>query len=545
MRLSAKAKGIPSIVMILLVVAYFTVVLNLPFFNRVHTLYQDAPDNYSISFLLTLPVLIFLVLTVIFQFFMLPYLHKLLIPFFLITSAMVGYSEYAYNVFFTTNMFINVLETNFAESWRMVTFSYLVWIACFGVLPSIFYCLLKVNFDSFKREFVKRVIVILICSLGLGGLGKFWYLDYASFFRNNAKIHFMIVPYNIIGASVGVLQRMHASQIEYRSLGTDAEQKKLSDYKKVMVFVVGETTRAQNWGLNGYERDTTPQLAKRGDVLNFSKVTSCGTSTAVSVPCMFAVYTRRNNDNGLAENTDNVLDVLMHAGIGVSWIENNSDCKGVCKNVPLVKELTNSTDTKLCVDGECRDEIMLPSFSEELEKAALAPYDSVIVLHTIGNHGPTYYERYPQEFEKFTPTCKTNEIQKCTPEELVNTYDNGILYIDNFLNEVIEKLDSYADRFDSALYFVSDHGESLGEGGIFLHGTPYSIAPLEQTRVPMIMWFSKGWKEHDRLDTRCILDKQEGVSHDNIFSTLLGMMQTATDKDFYDKGLDLTSGCYR
>ncbi|MBO6258630.1 MAG: phosphoethanolamine--lipid A transferase [Succinivibrio sp.] len=541
---SSKSKGISSFVMIILVVAYFTIALNLPFYNKVYSLYESAPENYRTSFLFSLPLLIVLVLLAFFAVFLLPYLHKILVPFLFITSAMVGYSEYTYNVLFTTNMLVNVLETNLAESWRMVTFSYVLWITVFGIVPSVLYLLTKVRFDSLRHEVIRRIVILLLCTGGLGGLAKYWYVDYASFFRNNSKIHFMIVPYNIVASSVGVLLRMQAAQIEYRSLGTDAKQRKLSEHKKVLIFVVGETTRAQNWGLNGYERNTTPELALRGDVLNFKEVSSCGTSTAVSVPCMFAVYTRRTNDNGLAENTDNVLDVLMHAGLEVSWIENNSDCKGVCKNVPFIKELTNSQDKQLCVDGECRDEILYPSLDEELVKADRRASDSVIVLHTIGNHGPTYFERYPKEFERFTPTCKTNEIQKCSAEELVNTYDNGILYIDNFLSEVIKKLEQYSDRFDSAVYFVSDHGESLGEGGVYLHGTPYSIAPEEQTKVPMIMWFSKGWIEHDRLDTKCILGKTE-LSHDNIFSTLLGMMQTATDQDFYDKSLDITFGCYR
>ena len=328
--------------------------------------------------------------------------------------------------------------------------------------------------------------------------------------------------------------------LPFTQIGLDTILMKPDEYRHVTILVVGETTRAQNWGLNGYARQTTPQLAARNDVINFKNVSSCGTATAISVPCMFSRYTREGYDETKASHEDNLLDILQRTGIEVLWRDNDAGCKGVCKRIPT-QDVTSLNLANYCKNGECLDEVLLKDLESELKKS---DKDTVIVLHTIGSHGPTYNERYTKEYEKFTPTCETNEIQKCSNEQLVNTYDNGILYIDNFLNKVIKTLEK-EPNWESTMFYVSDHGESLGEDGIYLHAAPYAIAPIYQTRVPMVMWLSPMWIKNEGFDLDCLRKNAETqeYSHDNYFHTIFSMMDTKNDEKIYDKKLDILAQC--
>lgn len=326
--------------------------------------------------------------------------------------------------------------------------------------------------------------------------------------------------------------------------GIDAKTEKTDGYYNVSVIVVGETTRAQNWGLNGYARQTTPNLAerlKRGEnLMNFSQVSSCGTATAISVPCMFSSLNRANYNEAQANHQDNLLDTLQHAGVKVQWIENDAGCKDVCNRVPTVNTLDLQV-SEYCTKGECLDNIMLP----ELEKAlANVTKDTVIVLHTIGSHGPTYFERYTDKERQFTPTCNTQEINRCSRDELVNTYDNGVLYIDQFLDKVIARLEEHPDWKTSMLY-ISDHGESLGENNMYLHAAPYAIAPKEQTQVPMVMWFSQKWAENKPFDLNCVRrNSSNAYSHDNIFHSVLNLLDMKMDSlKEYNNDLDFLAAC--
>lgn len=383
---------------------------------------------------------------------------------------------------------------------------------------------------------------VTLFSLVIIGVGSLYYQDYASFFRNNKTLPHLIYPSNFVAASVSKIKHYYRDNMPFTPLGLDAQQEKPDEYRHVTVLVIGETTRAQNWGLNGYTRQTTPKLAARGEqIFNFPNVSSCGTATAVSVPCLFSVFTRSDYNGTAANRQDNLLDMLQRAGIQVSWIENNSDCKGLCERVPT----TNVIELNLpeyCKGGECLDNIMLPEMDKALRQDPQR--DLVLVLHTLSNHGPTYYERYTNEFRRFTPTCDTNEINRCSQEQLVNTYDNGILYLDNFLEQVIQKLELHKD-WESSLFYVSDHGESLRENGIYLHGAPYAIAPIEQTRVPMMMWFSEAFRKNEPFNFDCLRQNAQtrDFSHDNFFHTVISMADMRMELSAYDKNLDILGSC--
>jgi lipid A ethanolaminephosphotransferase len=307
----------------------------------------------------------------------------------------------------------------------------------------------------------------------------------------------------------------------------------------VLVLVVGETARAANFSLFGYERDTNPELAK-SDITAFSNVTSCGTSTEVSVPCMFSPYGRSDYDARRIRNSEGLLDVLARAGYIVKWIDNQSGCKGVCQGSGIEYERTKtSMAPDLCVDTECHDEILTRLLSQELAEVRS---NTVFVLHMMGNHGPAYYRRYPPAFRRFVPDCQTAELRDCSREEVVNAYDNAILYTDHVLASIIRTLSDDPRGLDSAMIYVSDHGESLGERGLYLHGIPYAIAPDLQTHVPMVVWVSKELQDSGDVNARCLRGKsQAALSHDNLFHSMLGLANV--DTSVYQPARDIFDGC--
>lgn len=531
-----------STVLIGLLSLYFTLVLNYPFYAKI---WQIQPftgnDDY---FLLTVPFFVFLVLNACFQIIALPFLHRIVIPLILIISAAVSYNSTFFNIYFTRDMLTNVMQTTVAESSRLITLPFVAWILVLGVVPALLYLWTKLEYRSWGKEIVARLGAILFSALMLILIAAGFYQDYASFARNNKDISGLIVPSNFIGAGISKYKHWVRDNTPFQQLDLHAKQEKPDDYRHVTVIIVGETTRAQNWGLNGYSRQTTPLLAKRGDqIINFVDTSSCDTFTAGSVPCMFSHLSRAEFKSLKAQKTDNILDILQRAGIEVTWLDNDSGCKGVCDRVNY-KNVTELNLPEYCRNGECLDNILLPEFDKVLAENDKTGKDSVIVLHTIGSHGPTYYERYSPEYRHFTPTCDTNEINKCSKEQLVNTYDNTIVYIDQFIDKVIQRLE-HRDELESAVVYVSDHGESLGEDGIYLHGAPRSIAPDVQTKVPFVMWFNKTWWQNENVDRDCLHHnaKTKRYSHDNLFSTLYGIMDMNTIDSSYREDDDIIREC--
>lgn len=533
--------SLSSTTLIFLVSAYFTLALNWGFYREVLNAqsFQFRAEDY---FILTIPIVYFFALNIILNVLALPILHKIIIPTLLILSAAISYNSLFFNVYFDMDMLNNVLQTNFAESSRMLTFSYITWVVCLGIIPSLLYLLVKIEYKPWWKEIGFRVGSILCSALIILAVGKFYYQDYASFFRNHKTLPHLITPSNFIASGIKKIRHDYRNNIPYQQLGLDAKQAKPDKYRHVTVLVVGETTRAQNWGLNGYTRQTTPKLTARGDrIINFQQVSSCGTATAVSVPCLFSSFAKTDYDSIKAAKQDNLLDILQRAGIDIVWLNNNSDCKGVCEHVPN-KDVLKLNLPEYCKDDECLDNILLPELDNALKTSQAK--DLVIVLHTMGSHGPTYYERYTEKEKIFTPTCDTNEINRCSNQELVNTYDNGIVYLDQFLDKIIQRLEQ-EPSWESALYYVSDHGESLGENGLYLHGAPYSIAPDYQTKVPMMMWFSDEWIKNEPFDLNCVRNnaKNNPHSHDNFFHTVIGMMDMKIPLSVYNKELDILAQC--
>ncbi|UVM49080.1 phosphoethanolamine--lipid A transferase [Pseudomonas sp. B21-015] len=470
-----------------------------------------------------------------------PVMKPLLTLIFLI-SAGVAYFMSQYGVLIDAGMLRNFAETNATEVRDLLSLKLFVYIVLLGVLPSWLLWKIPVNYRRWHRELLSKVLVSVASAAVIGGVALVNYQGLSSLFRNHHELRLMVVPSNYIGASVGYLrEQVVSAQQPFAKLGEDARKNPVwqtHGRKSLTVLVVGESARAENFGILGYNRDTTPELNKEAGLIAFTDVHSCGTETAVSVPCMFSNMGRKDYNASKAKNQEGLLDVLKHAGLEVIWRDNQSGCKGTCDRV-TVDDVSNLKDPVLCANSECRDEILLQGlqhFIDTLDK------DTVLVLHQMGSHGPEYFKRYPKEYEHFTPVCESNALNNCSRESIVNGYDNTLVYTDHVLSSLIDLLRSNQDKVDTAMLYLSDHGESLGEYNLFLHGTPYMLAPEQQKHVAMLAWFSDSYQKSFSVDTHCLqLSREKPLSQDNLFHSMLGLLEV--NSKVYSPGLDMFSEC--
>ncbi|MEQ7917630.1 phosphoethanolamine--lipid A transferase [Xanthomonas sp. WHRI 1810A] len=468
-------------------------------------------------------------------------MKPVLITLFMI-SAGVAYFMSQYGVMIDAGMLRNFAETNITEVRDLLSLKLLAYIVVLGVLPSLIVWKVPVNYHRWHRELISKALVSAVCAAAIGGIALLNYQGLSSLFRNHHELRLMVVPSNYLGASIGYLsEQVVSAQKPFVTLGADAKlDSAWSQHtrKSLTVLVVGESARAENFGILGYNRDTTPQLKQERGVIAFSDVHSCGTETAVSVPCMFSNLGRKDYSASGARNREGMLDVLKHAGLNVVWRDNQSGCKGTCDRVTL-QDVSNLKDPVLCANNECRDEILLQglqAFIDHLDK------DTVLVLHQMGSHGPEYFKRYPKAYEKFTPVCESNALNNCTRDSIVNGYDNTLLYTDHVLASLIDILRSNQNNVDTAMLYLSDHGESLGEYNLFLHGTPYMLAPDQQKHVPMIAWFSDNYQQSFAVNTRCLQGERNApLSQDNLFHSMLGLLKV--DTTVYNPALDMFANC--
>lgn len=454
----------------------------------------------------------------------------------LLVAAANSYFMHTYGIVIDPSMMANTVQTDVREVRDLLSWSLLAVLALGVVLPGWWWWRQPVQQLPLRRLAGRQ--------MGLAGLALLimlaavWvsFQDLASTMRNQKSLRYMLNPFNTLYASTRLLVGQTAqASLTLQPVAEDAALVRASGAGQaapLIVLVVGETVRAANFGLAGYARDTTPQLRQlqgRGELAYFAQVTSCGTNTQVSVPCMFSHLGRE----AYSKNTtpyENLLDVLQRAGLQVLWLDNQSGCKGVCDRVPnaSTRELKDPT---FCPDGECFDEIMLrvlPERLAQLEKAAgSASAGTVVVLHQMGNHGPAYYKRTPTEMKVYQPECRSNVLQDCPAQEIVNAYDNAVRYTDHLLGQTVRWLQ--AQPRPTALLYVSDHGESLGEKGLYLHGMPYMMAPQEQTHVPMALWLSKPMQSRLGWDGACWQKKVAvPISHDHYFHSVLTLAQVST-----------------
>ena len=451
-----------------------------------------------------------------------------------LVSSMTAYFMNTYNVVIDDSMIRNTLQTDIKESMDLFSIKQVLYVIFLGLLPAYLIYKTPIKYASFKTEFIAKLKQLLILLIFIGLIVFLFFKPYASFVREYKPLRFTTNPlYWIYSIGYYTHATFSSGKIVVKPIGEDAKViKKEGDKPKIVILVVGEATRADHLSLNGYKRETTPQLKKEG-IINFSNVYSCGTATASSVPCMFSIYERADYSYKKGIQTENVLDVLKHTDdVSILWRDNNSDSKGVALRVAFENYKNSTNNTECTADGECRDEGMLVGLDKYIK--AQKGKDILIILHQMGNHGPAYYKRYPKAFEKYTPVCKTNQLEECTREEINNAYDNAILYTDDFLTKTIGLLKKYGDSYKTAMIYLSDHGESLGEKGIYLHGLPYFMAPDAQTHIGALMWMNAPFKNDFNLTT---IDTNKKWTQDYLFHSLLRLFNVQTK--VYDPKLDI------
>ena len=461
----------------------------------------------------------------------------------LVAAASMHFMQ-AFGVVLDPSMLRNAWQTHPAEAGELLSWRLALDLLLYAGLPSALLMGVRTPPRPRRTALAARAGLLgLALLLGVGGL--IWqYKPLAALMRNHKELRYLVTPANSLWSFGAVLAADLRGAAQPRlEIGLDAAPGPSwaqQTRPRLVVVVVGETVRAANWGLNGYARQTTPRLAGL-PIVNFPLASACGSSTAVSLPCMFAPVGRRDYDEARIRGSQSLLHVLARAGVSVTWRDNQAGCKGVCDGLPT-EQVSAASAPGLCKGDQCFDEGLLNGLDQRLAQAATGRGNQLLVLHMLGNHGPAYYRRYPAAFERFKPACREDDLARCSQQEIVNAYDNAVLYTDHVLATLIGTLQAQSGQVDSAVVYLSDHGESLGEKGLFLHGLPMAIAPREQTRIPIAMWSSEGFDRQANLDRACLQRRSAlPVQHDHLFHTVLGLLDVTTA--LYVPTLDVTAGC--
>ncbi len=467
----------------------------------------------------------------------------------LMATAAGAYFMATYRIVIDSTMLVNVVQTNPSEAADLFSPWLLATLVLGGALPAWLVWRWPVHYGRWPRRLLRNALALATGVALVVAAVVAAYQPLSSTMRNHKSVRYLINPLNSVYA-LGVIasQPLRRDESSLLPLATDVQRGEApagaaAARPPLLLLVLGETARAANFGLNGYARPTTPELAKL-PLVNWRNAWSCGTNTAASVPCMFS-HLGREAFAERSHNHENLLDVAQRAGLAVLWLDNQGGCKGVCARVPSV-DTSGLKDAALCPDGECFDEIMLKGLDERITAlpAEARARGVLLVMHQMGSHGPAYFKRSPKAFKRFQPECSTNVLQDCSAEQLVNAYDNSIAYTDHFLAAAIAWLGQREAEYRSAMVYVSDHGESLGENNLYLHGLPYAFAPDLQKRVPWISWLSPSFAQQQGLDEACLQRRTElPVSHDHYFHSVLGLLALQTS--VYQREFDAYDACRR
>jgi len=546
-----KLKPLPQIqapLLTVIVSAFLVLMYNFSFWKS----FMHATGGVQLG---NVPIYIgaFVLLVLVFNLFLTLVNFRLLIKpvlifLFMLTSAS-SYFMNKYGMAIDASMVQNVVETDVREANELLSWHLVQTVVLLGVLPSLLVWRLPLRHPPLRRDLLIKMATIVGTVVAAIVVLMLLFKTLAPAVREHREMRFLLTPSNVFQAANSYLKRRLDVPAVIAPLGTDAGKGRMwaaaaaagQAKRTVTIIVVGETARAMNFSLNGYQRETNPLLAREEGLVNFSNVSSCGTATAVSVPCVFSGMARKDYSESKARSQEGLLDVLRHAGFDVLWRDNNSGCKGACDRVRYEDMSQPVAGDRLCNAEECFDERLLSGLPGMIRNAKK---DMVIVLHQKGSHGPAYSHRYPDGFGKFGPVCQTNELEKCSRESIVAAYDNTILYTDYFLSQTIDMLRKVAaeDGVDTSMLYFSDHGESLGEKNMYLHGAPYMFSPEEQRRVPMMLWLSDGFRSRFHVDRSCLAARSaQEFSHDNVFHSMLGMLNVNTA--VYNPKLDLFHAC--
>jgi lipid A ethanolaminephosphotransferase len=524
----------------LIIVVFLVATANLAFWKNYFSI-MPIHSLQSAAMALAMLCIITGLMGVLFGLVGFKYVLKPAFAFFAIAAAAAAYFMDRYGAVVDRHALQSVIETDAREGSAWLSWRMLLYLGLIAGLPIAFLCRTQIRYRKWSGELLARVGYFALCFALMLVPAGLMYQSIASLARNHSEIRHQINPYNVVMAGRNYFRySLNAAPMIVKQLGEDAKKGNFyaSKKPKLLVLVIGESARAESFSLGGYARDTNPLLRKRG-VYYFNQVSSCGTNTATSLPCMFSNLGRESYDEKQAKQQENLVDVIQHAGLILEWEDNNTGSKGIALRIEEASMPQLMKDSKFCSSKGCYDEVFFKHLEEEFQEH---PGDMVLVFHQIGSHGPAYYERYPKAFERFTPACQTGELQDCSQQEVLNAYDNTIVYTDHVIDGVIARLQAKQAERDVAMLYVSDHGESTGEKGLYLHGAPYIIAPSQQTRVPMIFWASDGFLNDRGTQASCLKTLQDKpYSHDNFFHSVLGLLDLKTKA--YDAKRDIFAAC--
>ncbi|MDB5864865.1 MAG: lipid ethanolaminephosphotransferase [Betaproteobacteria bacterium] len=539
MRAATESRGRSPIVVALVSAVFLVAIYNGRFWSETLALSQSGSLR---DWMFVASVFVVLVAMHVSALLLIPgtRLLKAFLVFAVLAGAISAYFANTYGAGIDAEMIRNTVQTDAREAAGLMTVRFGLYMLFLAVVPAIVVLRTRVASPPLGRQILQRVGVVAasvaLCGIVVASMGA----QYASFLREHKALRYLIAPGNVINGGIGYFRQGSSTDVpsEVADLESPVSRTAAATKKPLVMFVViGETARAQNFQLGGYAQATNPELSKRG-VHYFTNAYSCGTSTAVSLPCMFSGSGRKDFDAARAARGTNLVDALAKAGIAVEWRDNNSGCKGLCARVPSIDYRSTSSAT-FCSATGCYDEVMLADLPEALAKVTA---DTVIVFHQAGSHGPAYSERYPKAFEVFKPVCYGKELSRCAREEVVNAYDNSLLYTDHNVARQIDLLKSAASSVDALLLYVSDHGESLGEKGLYLHGAPYMLAPDEQKHVPLLLWLSPEYNKRFGVSPACVDAKRaQAFTHDNLYHTVLGAVGVKSTR--YLPQLDMLATC--
>lgn len=519
--------------LLILLAGFWVMFANQSFYQALFKIYPLSVDEGL--FLAAVSLLLWASLVLVLSLFVFHRFSKATIVILLMVTASSAYFMDSYHTVIDEAMITNILKTDQAEAFDLLNMKLFGYLFFLGIIPSVFLLYaVKLKPVGWKKALLQRmglfVVSLIIALTAVFSASE----QFSSFLREHKSVRYFSNPsFYLYSSAKFIGQFFEAEAAPFQSIAMDAKKiPSVDPHKpKLLVMVVGETARGDHLQINGYAKPTTPNLEKwmqSGHLISFQQATSCGTSTAYSVPCMFSALGEDDYSPTKAKQQENVLDVLKRVGVEVLWLDNNSDSKGVADRVAY-QSYKNSDNNPVC-DVECRDEGMLANLDEFVGQHPQK--DMVVVLHQMGNHGPAYFKRVPESFRRFTPTCDTNELSECTQDALKNTYDNAILYTDEFLQKTIDWLKNYS-QYETAMIYASDHGESLGENGIYLHGLPNFMAPQEQRDIPMLVWMN------DTNNAKFANAQQKqalATNHDALFHSILSFMDV--DTQLYQAELD-------
>lgn len=535
--MNIKKTAVSNLKYALILTFFFVLIANKPFW--MHFLEATSSTDawaFKASFFLIISIVTLLSIYI----FTWKRIYKPLSILILLSSSFSLYFMSTYGIVIDKSMIQNALETDPAETLDLLNLNLLRFVLIYGLLPIFVIYFIQLKEQTLKKELKFRFSALILSTIIVACLIAPFSKEYLALARNHRELRYLYNPSNYIYSITSIisktLKNRHKDRIPVAEDAQRTSKESSNARKKVFLLVIGETARAANFSLNGYSRETNPYLSKE-DIISFTKTYSCGTSTSVSIPCIFSHLGKdHGGDQQKAKDYDNLLDVLSRAGVKTIWRENNSGCKGVCDRTENDPVASTGPET-LCKEGKCQDEVLLSNLESRMDSLES---DTLIILHTQGSHGPAYYKRYPDEFRKFSPTCDTSNIEECTQEQIINSYDNSILYTDYFLSKLLEILKKTSNKHDTGMLYVSDHGESLGENNIYLHGSPYYLAPDSQIHIPLIIWLSESYQKNTKVTKACLEKNRElEISHDYIYQSMLGIFNVQTK--IYNPNLDLFS----